>query len=28
VHYHGHYADLFKKKTGLTPSEYRKLAQK
>jgi transcriptional regulator GlxA family with amidase domain len=27
-HYHGHYANLFKIKTGLTPSEYRKLAQK
>jgi AraC-like DNA-binding protein len=25
--YHGHYAQLFKRETGLTPSEYRKLAQ-
>jgi AraC-like DNA-binding protein len=27
MHYHGHYAQLFKKETGLTPSEYRRLAQ-
>lgn len=25
--YHGHYAQLFKRETGLTPSEYRKRAQ-
>jgi transcriptional regulator GlxA family with amidase domain len=28
IHYHGHYAELFKKKTGLTPSDYRKSTQK
>ncbi len=25
--YHGYYAQLFKRETGLTPSEYRKIAQ-
>jgi transcriptional regulator GlxA family with amidase domain len=28
VHYHGHFAALFKEKTGFTPMQYRKLAQK
>lgn len=27
MQYHGHYAHLFKTETGLTPSEYRRLAQ-
>jgi AraC-type DNA-binding domain-containing proteins len=28
VDYHGYYAALFKKKTGFSPSEYRKMALK
>jgi len=28
VDYHGHYAALFKKKTGFTPSEYRRFSTK